>query len=783
MGNMVFFVDGLRWGAGQDERYAYQTLNNRREYFIDNQVRIVFWLTEKEAIDLAHYAPEYWSLRHRVIEFVDSPKPDQISANILESTWQGTGEFTDSTDDLDAKIALRSALLADLPAGKESTSARANLLLTLGMLHWRRGDYDRATQFLNNALDQAAGLEDNYFEALCFNAIALVQTNLGRIEEAIQAYQNAIGLAPKQISPWNNLGHLYRKLGNHEEALAAFQKAVEQNGTDAVGWNGLGDVYHDTGQNEEAVLAYLKAIEFSPEYAPSWSGLGNSHMSEGRLEDALGAHQKAIEIDRRIFKSWLGLGDIYRMQGNEESASMAYRTALELDPKNALAWNELGNLYYKAGAYEEAMRSYLKCIEFNQGRFLTYSNLASIYVLKGLYTEAIPLLEKGLELSHDITETACLWNRLGDAYRQLEDYDNAVVAYRKAEVRKPETISSETILSTPISDAQPTPSQDIPDQLISHLRFDPTEEELLLPESSEPALVNSPGNSFVPDDEGIDSSKPGDDFVEWLNGLSSMPQETAQMEMKESTPSSPIEVEKMDAAPESETEDEALTCKSDIPILPVEEEPCDSSEPCPAFSDSQILSDLPFEGGTSDTSYPAMAPAQNLEEVDPSMVNNDQDNPVYEETAANYERTSQSGIAEGEDTTQAQVTINKKNAQIWNELGNIYYNTGAFDEAMHAFEMAIELDPVYGWSYNNLASIYIHNKRYAEAIPLYEKGLQLLDEQKDKAVLWNRMGDAYRRLNEQEQAVMAYRKAMELDPDNVSLLTRARFSLLGNLRV
>jgi tetratricopeptide (TPR) repeat protein len=262
-----------------------------------------------------------------------------------------------------------------------------------------------------------------------------------------------------------------------------------------------------------------------------------------------------------------------------------------------------------------------------------------------------------------------------------------------------------------------------------------------------------------------------------------VPPKNAQMEMTESTPSSPIEVEKIDATPESETEDEAPIGKSDQPILPVEEELCDSSESSPAFSDSRILSDLPSEGGTSDTSYPARAPTQNLEEVNPPMVNNGQDNPVYEETAANYERTSQASIAEGEDTTQTQATINKKNAQIWNELGNIYYNTGAFDEAMHAFEMAIELDPIYGWSYNNLASIYIHNKRYAEAIPLYEKGLQLLDEQKDKAVLWNRMGDAYRRLNEQEQAVMAYRKAMELDPDNVSLLTRARFSLLGNLRV
>ena len=312
LSNVVFFVDGLRWGGGEDGFNAYRTLNDRREFFIENHVRVIFWLTENEAIDLAHYAPDYWAFRHRVIEFVDSPKPEQISPRVLEFAWQGIGEFTDTTDDLDAKIALRTALLTDLPEGNELTAARANLLLTLGMLHWRRGDYERATQFLNTTLDLAARLQDNCFKALCFNAIALVETDLGRTKEAIQAYQNAIELAPEQISPWNNLGNLYRKLEQHEEALAAFQKAIEQNATDVVSWNGLGDLYHILGRNDDAIYAYLKATELSPDYALSWSGLGTSCISEGQLDDALAAHQKALEIDRRTINSWLGLGDIYR---------------------------------------------------------------------------------------------------------------------------------------------------------------------------------------------------------------------------------------------------------------------------------------------------------------------------------------------------------------------------------------------------------------------------------------------------------------------------------------
>ena len=147
-GNVVFFIEGLRWEAGEDDRCTYRILNKSREFFIENQIRVVFWLTEHEAIDLAHFAPDYWAFRHRVIEFVDSPKSEQISSQGGESAWQGNGDFIDISEDLDAKIALRIALLTDLPKDSESTSARANLLLTLGMLHWRKKDFEKASQYL-----------------------------------------------------------------------------------------------------------------------------------------------------------------------------------------------------------------------------------------------------------------------------------------------------------------------------------------------------------------------------------------------------------------------------------------------------------------------------------------------------------------------------------------------------------------------------------------------------------------------------------------------------------
>ena len=219
-----------------------------------------------------------------------------------------------------------------------------------------------------------------------------------------------------------------------QEALAAFQKAVEQNASDAVGWNGLGDLYHELGRNDDAIYAFLKAIEFSPDYAPAWSGLGNCYLEESQLDEALAAHLKAIEIDRHTVNSWLALGDIYKLQGKIENASMAYRSVLELDPKNAQARNKLGDLHHNtAPRPKTALPAHQKAVESDQASLLSYGNLASIYVHKGRHAEAIPLLQKEIELSDDAADTVCLWNRLGDAYRQLGDYEHAMAAYRKAD--------------------------------------------------------------------------------------------------------------------------------------------------------------------------------------------------------------------------------------------------------------------------------------------------------------------------------------------------------------
>jgi tetratricopeptide (TPR) repeat protein len=127
-----------------------------------------------------------------------------------------------------------------------------------------------------------------------------------------------------------------------------------------------------------------------------------------------------------------------------------------------------------------------------------------------------------------------------------------------------------------------------------------------------------------------------------------------------------------------------------------------------------------------------------------------------------------------------QIEMDTKNAHVWNELGNVYFNTSAFDDAIVAYSKAIELDRWFAWPYSNLALAYVQKRRFVEAILLYQRSIELFSGDKDKAISWNRLGNVYRRLNDYENAIAAYQRADALDPDNSTLSLQSRFSLLGN---
>jgi tetratricopeptide (TPR) repeat protein len=151
-----------------------------------------------------------------------------------------------------------------------------------------------------------------------------------------------------------------------------------------------------------------------------------------------------------------------------------------------------------------------------------------------------------------------------------------------------------------------------------------------------------------------------------------------------------------------------------------------------------------------------------------------------DEQPAPSEASPAAPVTKVDASGEVRMEMDTKNAHAWNELGNVYYNTGAFDDATLAYSKAIELDRGFAWPYSNLALTYVQKNRFAEAILLYQRSIELFTSDKDKAISWNRLGNVYRRMNDYDNAICAYQRADDLDPDNTTLSLQSRFSLLGS---
>jgi tetratricopeptide (TPR) repeat protein len=327
--NTIFFVSGLKWGGGENGNNAFRALNLQRETFIENQIRIVLWLTESESNDLPYLAPDFWVFRHRVVEF---KQPPMNKRNISFSGGESWGEWIQRLplDNLNHKITLREKLLASLPDEDESQFSRADLLYTLASLYWARGDFEKAINRLGQGLAIARQLQAKDFEAQIWFGLGVVYHQQGNHQKAVEAYQNGIQQDPNNGDLWRNLSVVFRDLGRARDAIQACKKAIRLDPQDAGSWNNLGNVYRDIGRIEAAISAYQTAVDLNPNDASPWKNLAQVYLTLERIPDAIDAYEQALKRRPEDGTLCIDLATCYRRADQFEKADAYIKMALPL---------------------------------------------------------------------------------------------------------------------------------------------------------------------------------------------------------------------------------------------------------------------------------------------------------------------------------------------------------------------------------------------------------------------------------------------------------------------
>ena len=101
-----------------------------------------------------------------------------------------------------------------------------------------------------------------------------------------------------------NMGVALMQQGKLDEAIEAFNEAIANSGRMFEGYVNLGYIYFKKGDLEKVVEVNKKAIEIEPRYARGYANLGFAYLQMTRTDEAIQALEKGIELNPEIAHHW-----------------------------------------------------------------------------------------------------------------------------------------------------------------------------------------------------------------------------------------------------------------------------------------------------------------------------------------------------------------------------------------------------------------------------------------------------------------------------------------------
>ena len=174
-------------------------------------------------------------------------------------------------------------------------------------------------------------------------AVGLMHLRQGNLDQAIEAYQQALELDSTLADAYNTLGYIYRKKNNLDLALKNLNAAIKYRPEFDMAYFNLGQVYYKQGRISESIKALLKAVELNPYYIQALNDLGANYIEIGNMKEAIATYEKLLKLDPNFFKAYNNLGLIYYRQKNYDKAKEMFQHALRINPKSkfSIYWIDL----------------------------------------------------------------------------------------------------------------------------------------------------------------------------------------------------------------------------------------------------------------------------------------------------------------------------------------------------------------------------------------------------------------------------------------------------------
>lgn len=188
----------------------------------------------------------------------------------------------------------------------------------------------------------------------------ILARHLGRLEDAIRAYQDALALDPKHADALGAIAELYAQTGQAEALLEVTEAELDAASTEtrARRYPDLAAAWHEHGRHDRAVAVWRKLLVIAPKSAVAQQGLARTLRADGQWLELVAALRAQIVLapgayDRLVL---LELADVLETRLDDVSgATAALEEITAREPDDPAALDALARLHDRAGRLRPAL--------------------------------------------------------------------------------------------------------------------------------------------------------------------------------------------------------------------------------------------------------------------------------------------------------------------------------------------------------------------------------------------------------------------------------------------
>jgi serine/threonine protein kinase/tetratricopeptide (TPR) repeat protein len=219
--------------------------------------------------------------------------------------------------------------------------------------------------------------ESYYLKALSLNEkllsalgnLALLYTDIGRTEEAVELTRRTIEINPNNAEAHFSLGYVYRYAGMNREAVQEMEKAVTLDPNNP-GFRSIINTYAFAGEYEKAI----KAAKNYKESAFIFGFSGYTHFQNGDRRQAISCFNRVIDLEPEGLVALWVTGIKAFIEGNTEEGLAATRKFEQMKIADAEAWFHFAENYALLGDKDGCVRTLKRAVD---GGFFNYPFLVT----------------------------------------------------------------------------------------------------------------------------------------------------------------------------------------------------------------------------------------------------------------------------------------------------------------------------------------------------------------------------------------------------------------------